>query len=31
MIRNDSLKKDVPTLGIIDAKSIINADTAKEK
>lgn len=31
MIRNSELKKDSPTLGIIDAKSIKNADTAKEK
>ncbi len=31
MIRNDSLKKDKPTLGIIDAKSIKNVDTAEEK
>jgi len=31
MIRNDFLEKDAPTLGIIDAKSIKNADTAKEK
>lgn len=31
MIRNSELKKDSPTLGIIDTKSIKNADTAKEK
>ena len=31
MIRNDALKKEKPTLGIIDAKSIKNADTAEEK
>ena len=31
MIRNDQLKKDKPTLGIIDSKSIDNTDTAKEK
>lgn len=31
MIRNDNLKKEKPTLAIIDAKSIKNTDTAKEK
>ena len=31
MIRNNSLKKDKPTLGIIDSKSIKNTDTAEEK
>ena len=31
MIRNDCLKKDKTTFGIIDAKSIRNADTAEEK
>ncbi len=31
MIRNDSLKKDKPTLGIIDAKSIRNTDIAEKK
>ena len=31
MIREDNLKKEKPTLGIIDAKSIKNADTAQEK
>ena len=31
MVRNDSLKKDKTTLGIIDAKSIKNTDTAEEK
>lgn len=31
MLRNHSLKKDKPTLGIIDSKSIKNADTAEEK
>lgn len=31
IIRNDHLKKDKPTLGIIDAKSIKNVDTAEEK
>ena len=30
-MRNDSLKKDKTTFGIIDAKSIKNVDTAKEK
>ena len=29
MVRNDCLKKDKTTFGIIDAKSIKNADTAK--
>ena len=31
MIREDNLKREKPTLGIIDAKSIKNADTAQEK
>ena len=31
MIRNDSLRKDKPALGIIDAKSIKNTDIAEEK
>ena len=31
MIRNESLKKDKTTLGIIDSKSIKNVDTAEEK
>ena len=31
MIRNDHLKKDKPTLGIMDSKSTDNADTAEEK
>ena len=31
MIRNDALKKDSPILGILDSKSIKNADTAQEK
>ena len=31
MVRNDSLKKDKASLGIVDAKSIKNADTAEEK
>ena len=31
MIRNDCLKKAKTTFGIIDAKSIRNADTAEEK
>ena len=31
MVRNDCLKKDKTTLGIIDAKSIKNVDTAQEK
>ena len=31
MVRNDSLKKDKTTLGIVDAKSIKNVDTAEEK
>ena len=31
MIRKDALKKEKSTLGIIDAKSIKNADTAEEK
>lgn len=31
LIRNSELKKDSPTLGIIDAKSIKNVDTAEEK
>ena len=31
MIRNDTLKKDKTTFGIIDAKSIKNADTAEQK
>ena len=31
MVRNDSLKKDKTSLGIVDAKSIKNADTAEEK
>ena len=30
-MRNDSLKKDKTSFGIIDAKSIKNADTAEEK
>ena len=30
-VRNDCLKKDKTTLGIVDAKSIKNADTAEEK
>ena len=30
-VRNDSLKKDKTSFGIIDAKSIKNADTAEEK
>ena len=31
MVRNDCLKKDKTTLGIIDAKSVKNVDTATEK
>ncbi len=31
MLRNDALKKDQPSLGIVDAKSIKNVDTAREK
>ena len=31
MVRNNSLKKYKTTLGIIDAKSIKNTDTVKEK
>lgn len=31
MVRNESLKKDKTTLGIIDSKSIKNVDTAEEK
>ena len=31
MMRNDSLKRDRPTLGIIDSKSVKNVDTAEEK
>ena len=31
MIRNDTLKKDKTTFGIIDAKSIKNADAAEQK
>ena len=31
MVRNDCLKKDKTTFGIVDAKSIKNVDTAKEK
>ena len=31
MVRNDCLKKDKTTFGIIDAKSIKNADTAEAK
>lgn len=31
MIRNDALKKDKTTFGIIDAKSIKNVDTAESK
>lgn len=31
MLRNDALKKDLPSLGIVDAKSIKNVDTAEEK
>ena len=31
MVRNDCLKKEKTTFGIIDAKSIKNVDTAKEK
>ena len=31
MVRNDCLKKEKTTLGIIDAKSIKNVDTAEEK
>ena len=30
-VRNDCLKKDKTTFGIVDAKSIKNVDTAKEK
>ena len=30
-MRNDSLKRDRPTLGIIDSKSVKNVDTAEEK
>ena len=31
MVRNDALKKDKTTFGIIDAKSIKNVDTAEQK
>lgn len=31
MVRNDCLKKEKTTFGIIDAKSIKNVDTAEEK
>ena len=31
MIRRSHLKKDQPSLGIVDAKSIKNTDTAQEK
>ena len=31
MVRNDAMKKDKATMGIIDSKSIKNADTAEEK
>ena len=31
MVRNDALKKDKTSMGIIDSKSIKNADTAEEK
>ncbi len=31
MLRNDALKKNQPSLGIIDTKSIKNVDTAEEK
>ena len=31
MVRNNELKKDKTSFGIIDAKSIKNADTAEQK
>ena len=31
MVRNDAMKKDKATMGIIDSKSIKNADTAEKK
>ncbi len=31
MLRNDALKKDQPSLGIVDAKSTKNVDTAEKK
>ena len=31
MVRNDDLRKDKTTMGIIDAQSVQNADTAEEK
>jgi len=31
MLRNDALKKDQPSPGIVDAKSIKNVDTAEKK
>ena len=31
MVRNDALKKDKTSMGIIDSKSIKNADTAEQK
>jgi len=31
MLRNDAHKKDQPSLGIVDAKSIKNVDTAEKK
>ena len=31
MVRNDALKKDKTTMGIIDSKSIRNEDTAEQK
>ena len=31
MLRNDALKKDQPSLGIVDAKGIKNVDTAEKK
>ena len=31
MVRNDALKKDKTSMGIIDSKSIKNADTAEER